>query len=124
MPLPSSWSNHVPLLCPLIFTERLPFEPKRSSRGVERRLLGSPKSWSATVSISSAKSFTARLYCTSRWFDKSSWPLPVALVERFSNKIKHYRAVATRYDKRADNFRPGVKLVSIRIWMRFNESMT
>jgi len=45
------------------------------------------------------------------------------LVERFFNKIKHYRAVATRYDKRADNFLAGVKLVSIRIWMRFNESM-
>ncbi len=45
------------------------------------------------------------------------------LVERFFNKIKHYRAVATRYDKRADNFRAGVKLASIRIWMRFNESM-
>ncbi len=46
------------------------------------------------------------------------------LVERFFNKIKHYRAVATRYDKRADNFLAGVKLASIRIWLRFNESMT
>ena len=46
------------------------------------------------------------------------------LIERFFNKIKHYRAVATRYDKRADNFLAGVKLASIRIWMRFNESMT
>ncbi len=40
------------------------------------------------------------------------------LVERFFNKIKHYRAVATRYDKRADNFLAGVKLASIRIWLR------
>ena len=46
------------------------------------------------------------------------------LVERFFNKIKHYRAVATRYDKRADNFLAGVKLASIRIWLRFNESRT
>ncbi len=46
------------------------------------------------------------------------------LVERFFNKIKHYRAVSTRYDKRADNFLAGVKLASIRIWLRFNESMT
>jgi transposase len=45
------------------------------------------------------------------------------LVERFFNKIKHYRAVATRYDKSADNFLAGVKLASIRIWMRFNESI-
>lgn len=46
------------------------------------------------------------------------------LVERFFDKINHYRAVATRYDKRADNFLAGVKLASIRIGMRFNESTT
>lgn len=44
-------------------------------------------------------------------------------VERFFNKIKHYRGVATRYDKRPDNYLAGVKLVSARIWMRANESM-
>ena len=44
-------------------------------------------------------------------------------VERFSNKLKHFRGVATRYDKRADNYLAGVKLASLRIWMRFNESM-
>ncbi len=36
------------------------------------------------------------------------------LVERFFNKIKHYRAVATRYDKRADNFLACVKLACFR----------
>jgi transposase len=44
------------------------------------------------------------------------------LVERFFNKLKHFRGVATRYDKRADNYLAGVKLASVRIWMRFNES--
>lgn len=44
------------------------------------------------------------------------------LVERFFNKLKHFRAVATRYDKRPDNYLAGVKLASVRIWMRFNES--
>src|SRR5579859_4314419 len=44
------------------------------------------------------------------------------LVERFFNKLKHFRAVATRYDKRDDNYLASVKLASIRIWMRFNES--
>jgi transposase len=39
------------------------------------------------------------------------------LVERFFNKIKHYRAVATRYD----NFLATIKLASIR-WLRFYES--
>jgi transposase len=45
------------------------------------------------------------------------------LVERFFNKLKHFRAVATRYDKRADNYLAGVKLASVRLWMRFNESV-
>jgi transposase len=46
------------------------------------------------------------------------------LVERFFNKLKHFRAVATRYDKRDDNYMASVKLASIRIWIRFNESVT
>jgi transposase len=45
------------------------------------------------------------------------------LVERFFNKLKHFRAVATRYDKNPDNYLAGVKLASTRIWMRFNESV-
>ena len=45
-------------------------------------------------------------------------------VERFFNKLKHFRAVATRYDKRDDNYLASVKLASRRIWLRFNESMT
>jgi transposase len=46
------------------------------------------------------------------------------LVERFFNKLKHFRAVATRYDKTAENFLASIQLASARIWMRFNESMT
>ena len=46
------------------------------------------------------------------------------LVERFFNKLKHFRAVATRYDKTAENYLASVKLASARIWMRVNESMT
>jgi transposase len=34
------------------------------------------------------------------------------LVERFFNKIKHYRAIATRYDKLARNFIAAVQLVA------------
>ena len=45
------------------------------------------------------------------------------LVERFFNKLKHFRAIATRYDKRDDNFLASVQLASIRIWIRFNESV-
>ena len=45
------------------------------------------------------------------------------LVERFFNKLKQFRAIATRYDKRDDNYLAAVKRASARIWMRFNESM-
>jgi len=46
------------------------------------------------------------------------------VIERFFSKLKHFRAVATRYDKRDDNYLASIKLASVRIWMRFNESMT
>jgi len=44
-------------------------------------------------------------------------------VERFFNRIKHFRAVATRFDKHDANFLASIKLAALRIWMRFNESM-
>jgi transposase len=34
------------------------------------------------------------------------------LVERFFNKLKHFRAIATRYDKLARNFLAGIHLAS------------
>ena len=45
------------------------------------------------------------------------------LVERFFNKLKHFRAVATRYDQRDDNYLASVQLASIRIWLKHNESV-
>ena len=41
------------------------------------------------------------------------------VVERFFNKLKHFRAIATRYEKHDENFLALVKLASARIWMRF-----
>ena len=41
------------------------------------------------------------------------------LVERFFNKLKHFRAVATRYEKHDANYLALVKLAAARIWMRF-----
>jgi transposase len=41
------------------------------------------------------------------------------LVERFFNKIKHFRAVATRFEKHDANYLALVKLAAARIWMRF-----
>jgi transposase len=39
-------------------------------------------------------------------------------VERCINKLKSYRAVATRYDKRAWTYRGTIEVASIRIWLR------
>lgn len=41
------------------------------------------------------------------------------LVERFFNKLKHFRAVATRYEKLDANYLALVKLASVKIWTRF-----
>ena len=46
------------------------------------------------------------------------------LVERFFNKLKHFRAVATRYEKHAENYLALVKLAATRIWLRAYESVT
>jgi transposase len=43
-------------------------------------------------------------------------------VERFFSKLKHFRRIATRYDKLADNFLAMVKLASTRLWLRAYES--
>jgi transposase len=46
------------------------------------------------------------------------------LVERFFGKIKHFRAVATRFEKHDLNYLGLIKLAAARIWMRHNESVT
>jgi transposase len=38
------------------------------------------------------------------------------LVERFFNRIKHFRGIATRYDKDPANYLAAVKFVAARIW--------
>jgi transposase len=41
------------------------------------------------------------------------------LVERFFSKLKHFRAIATRFEKHDANYLALVKLAAARIWMRF-----
>jgi transposase len=43
-------------------------------------------------------------------------------VERFFNRIKQCRRIATRYDKLAANYLAFVQLASIRLWLRANKS--
>lgn len=40
------------------------------------------------------------------------------LIERFFNKLKQFRGIATRYDKDPRNFLAAIKLVATRIWIR------
>jgi transposase len=44
-------------------------------------------------------------------------------VERFFNRIKHFRRVAKRYEKHGTNFLAMIKLAAIKIWMRAYEAM-
>jgi len=44
------------------------------------------------------------------------------LIERFFNKLKHFRRIATRYDKLGANFLAFIQLAAARIWLRSIES--
>ena len=46
------------------------------------------------------------------------------LIERFFCKLKHFRRIATRFDKLARNFLAAVMLASTRLWLRAYESTT
>ena len=41
-------------------------------------------------------------------------------VERFFNKLKQFRRIATRYEKLAANYLTMIKIATIRIWLRAN----
>ena len=43
-------------------------------------------------------------------------------VERLFNKLKQFRRIATRYEKLAANYLAMIKIATIRIWLRANES--
>jgi transposase len=43
------------------------------------------------------------------------------MLERFFNKIKQCRRVATRFDELAANYLAFIQLASIRLWLRVNE---
>jgi transposase len=50
-------------------------------------------------------------------YDKNAYGLRY-LIECFINKIKHYRRVATRYEKTARNFLSMLALAAAMIWLR------
>lgn len=62
--------------------------------------------------------------CNRRWkpcFSKALYQ-ERNLIERFFAKLKHFRRVATRYDKFAANFLAMAQLASTRLWLRAYES--
>ncbi len=46
------------------------------------------------------------------------------LVERFFNKLKHFRRIATRFDKLARNYLAAITIAAARLWARDYESTT
>jgi transposase len=44
------------------------------------------------------------------------------LVKHFFNKLKHFRKIATRYEKTARNYLAAVIVASTRLWLRVYES--
>jgi transposase len=46
------------------------------------------------------------------------------MIERFFNRLKHFRGIATRYFKTAANFLAAIHLAAARLWIRANESTT
>ncbi|ODT75277.1 MAG: hypothetical protein ABS76_34625 [Pelagibacterium sp. SCN 64-44] len=46
------------------------------------------------------------------------------MIERFFNRLKHFRGIATRYFKTAANFLAAIHLAAARLWIRSYESTT
>lgn len=59
-----------------------------------------------------AKANRKQTFSFSRWVYR-----PRNILERFFNRIKQMRGLATRYDRRADNYMAAPKLAATRIWI-------
>jgi transposase len=40
------------------------------------------------------------------------------LIDRLFNKLKQFRGIATRYDKKPENFLAAIKLIAARLWIK------
>ena len=76
----------------------------------ESRLLGH-------ASLASTARYTKRNRKLKRPYDAELYK-ERNVIERFFNKLKQFRRVATRYDKFLVNFMGFVKLAAIAIWLR------
>ncbi len=80
---------------------------------VIRALAAERKAW---ANIPPKKNRTGS-FSFSRWVYKQR-----NLIERYFNKLKHFRGIATRYDRDPLNFLAAIKLASVRIWLKSYES--
>jgi transposase len=106
-------------LCSVLLSALLPQTMLLAARGsrIRRRLdQGAARQQGAWANIPPKRNRKAPI-CFSPYLYRAR-----NLIERFFNKIKQCRRVATRYDKLAANYLAFVKLASIRIWLRANES--
>ena len=77
-----------------------------------------------TASLTALRSVRSKLSSRRNQIAKSNGDCDFALyaernlVERFFNIIKHYRGIATRYEKTARNFLAGLHLVCALAWLK------
>jgi len=104
-------------LCPILLAGLLPKTMALADRGYDadwiRALVNEQGAWANIL----PKRNRSDPICFSPYLYRSR-----NLVERFFNKIKQCRRIATRYDKLAANYLAFIKLASIRIWLRAYES--
>jgi transposase len=91
----------------------IPFEVVIGDKGFDsQKLVAFIESRGGEAVIPSRKNTTEpRAYDRERYKDRN-------LVERFWNKVKHYRRVATRYEKTARNFLAFIHVASIMVLLR------
>ena len=73
------------------------------------------RSWKLSPSVGSLRLFRPRSTETPSGNATTHSIVNAILVERFFNLLKHFRAIATRYDKLARNFLAGVQLAAVTI---------
>jgi transposase len=93
--------------------QSIPFEVVIGDKGFDsQKLVAFIESRGGAAVIPSRKNSTEpRHYDRERYKDRN-------LVERFWNKVKHYRRVATRYEKTARNFLAFIQVASIMVLLR------
>jgi transposase len=104
-------------LCPVLLSGLRPRTMLLADRGYDadwiRALVGQQGAWANIPPKQNRK----EAICFSPYLYRAR-----NLIERFFNKIKQYRRIATRYDKLAANYLAFIKLASIRIWLRAYKS--